>query len=220
MEAVFSARSANILPASKLSAAPVHVPRWTVADLSGRLVEISAGAAAAPLTAAFGLVLDAQLGGDHAAWITLAHSAFFPPDVLDSGVDLDALPIVRVSDARMAGRAADHLVRSGGFGLVVVDLSSARAAGTPACADLVPVPLLTRLLGLARQHDVAVLLLTTKSSGAPSLHSLISLRAEACRRPCGNGRYEVSIRVLKDKRGGLLRRWTHVEICRGPAGLR
>jgi recombination protein RecA len=221
MGAILSPRLATIFPASKLSVAPADAPRWTVADLAGRLVEISAGTAAAPLTAAFGLVLDTQLGGDRAAWVTLTDSTFYPPDVLDVGVDLDALPIVRVLDARMAGRAADHLVRSGGFGLVVVDLSTAREAGAPARADLVPVPLLTRLLGLARQHDVAVLLLTKKSSGTPSLHSLISLRAEACRCRSGDGRFEVSIRVLKDKRGGLLRRgWTHVEMCRGPAGLR
>ncbi len=47
-----------------------------------------------------------------------------------------------------ARRAADHLVRSGGFGLVVLDL-----AGDDAARLRVPVPLLTRLLGLARTHD-------------------------------------------------------------------
>ena len=60
---------------------------------------------------------------------------------MDGGIDLDALPVVRVPDARAAGRAADHLVRSGGFGLVVIDLvvvvakddftSNARAAVIP-----------------------------------------------------------------------------------------
>ena len=193
-------------------ASSLHVARqapvWSVADLSGRLVELSAGPDAAPLTAAFGLVLEAQLSGDRAAWVTLEHSSFFPPDVAAGGIDIDALPVVRVPDARAAGRAADHLVRSGGFGLVVVDLS---------IGDDVGVAMLTRLLGLARQHDVAVLMLTKKSPEAPSMHSLISLRAEA-RWRAREGRGEVYVRVIKDKRGAA--GWTHVETCRGPAGVR
>jgi recombination protein RecA len=208
-------------------ALPVQPPAWALPDLTGRLVELSAGAEAAHLTAAFGLVLEAQMGRDRAAWVTLEHSSFFPPDALDSGIDLDAMPVVRVPDARIAGRAADHLLRSGGFGLVVIDLSSeagsdrigsAGPARTPAARrQPLPVPLLARLLGMARQHNAVVLLLTSKPDDAPSIHSLISLRAGAHRRPAGDG-YEVGVRVIKDKRGGP--GWTHVEICRGPDGLR
>lgn len=257
--------------------APLQAPAWGLPDLTGRLVELSAGAAAAHLTAAFGLVLEAQLRDDRAAWVTLEHSSFFPPDVIDTGVDLDALAVIRVPDARIAGRAADQLIRSGGFGLVVVDLSTAiepamnrnyrdrptrspvlhggqglqplvsrdesrrPARRTPGAeaglhnelpraeapglhgqisqghTRALPVPLLSRLFGLARQHDAVVLLLTTKSDADASMHSLISLRAEAVWRQ-GNGRYELCVRVLKDKRGGP--GWTHVEACRGPAGLR
>ena len=193
-------------------AVPARLPAWNLSDLSGRLVELSAGAEAATLTAAFGLVLDAQLAGDRAAWVTLTHSSFFPPDVVDGGVDLEALVVVRVPTARLAGRAADTLVRSGGFGLVVIDLAS-----EPAPDGLLPTPLLMRLLGRARQQDAAVLLLTKKSSAMPSLDSLISLRAEA-RWRVREERYELSVQVLKDKRRGP--GWTHVETCRGPAGLR
>ena len=188
-----------------------HVPAWNLAALAGRLVELSGSADAASLTAAFGLVLDAQLSGDRAAWVSLAGTSFFPPDVMDGGIDLDALPVVRVPDARSAGRAADHLVRSGGFGLVVIDLVVARAAA-------IPIPLLTRLLGLARAHEAAVVILTRKSHDAPSLNSLISLRAETGRSSSAAGRYNVSVHVLKDKRGGPGR--THSEACRGPAGVR
>jgi recombination protein RecA len=177
-------------------------------------VELSGWQRTAHLTTACGLVLDAQLGGDRAAWVTLESSSFFPPDVADGGVDLAALPVVRVPDPRLAGRAADHLVRSGGFGLVVIDLSSAR---DDAYARL-PVPLLTRLLGLARAHEVAVLLLTKKPSASASLNSLVSLRAEATWMPMGGGRYEVRVSAIKDKRRGP--GWTHMEVCRGPAGLR
>ena len=205
-----------VVSASSLQIARRQAPAWSVADLSGRLVELSGGADAAHLTAAFGLVLDAQLHGDHAAWVTLEQSSFFPPDVADGGIDLDALPIVRVPEARAAGRAADHLVRSGGFGLVVIDLAGG-ADGRAGAPGLIHVSLLTRLLGLARQHDAVVLLLTKKSSEALSMHSLVSLRAEARWRAHGD-RYDVCVQVLKDKRGGA--GWTHVETCRGPAGVR
>jgi recombination protein RecA len=202
-------------------AAPRRAPAWALAELSGRLVELSAGADAAPLTAAFGLVLEAQLRGDRAAWVTLADSAFFPPDVADGGVDLDALPVVRVADARAAGRAADHLLRSGGFGLAVVDLAhpGTGRGRAPASRDAgeMPVPLLSRLLGLARQHDATVLFLTRKPPEAPSLHSLVSLRAEA-RRVARDGGVDVVVHALKDKRDGP--GWRSVEACRGPAGLR
>jgi recombination protein RecA len=191
--------------------------------LSGRLVELSGSAAAASLTAAFGLVLEAQLAGDRAAWVTLPGSIFFPPDVVDGGIDLAALPVVRARDARAAGRAADHLLRSGGFGLVIIDLAPAclseatrrQALGSSA---FVPVPLLTRLLGLARAHDAAVVMLTSKPHDAPSIHSLISLRVETTRSAAAPGRYEVRVRAIKDKRGGP--GWTHGETCRGPAGMR
>lgn len=204
---------ARVVPASTLPAAPSRAPVWSLTELAGRLVELSASAEAAHLTVAFGLVVEAQLTGDRAAWVTLEHSSFFPPDVVNGGIDLDALPVARVPDIRTAGRVADHLVRSGGFGLVVVDLTS----GDVSAMDRLSVPLLTRLLGLARKQNVTVLLLTKKSHESPSLHSLISLRAEAQKQK-REGRYEVSVSVLKDKRNG--RRWTHVESCRGPAGLR
>jgi recombination protein RecA len=205
---------ASVVPASMLPTVPNREPDWSLTDLAGRLVELSASTGAAHLTAAFGLVLDAQMGGESTAWITLEHSSFFPPDVADGGIDLHALPVVCVPDALMAGRAASHLVRSGGFGLVVIDLSS--EDGNMTGKTKLPVPLLTRLLGLARQQNVTVLFLTRKSQEYPSLHSLISLRAEA-RWHRQEGRYELSICALKDKREG--RRWTHVEMCRGPAGL-
>ena len=204
--------SAPILPARS------DLPLWQLSDLTGRLVELSGRQAAARLTAACGLVLEAQLCGDRAAWITFEQSAFFPPDVAAGGVDLESLPVVRIGDARAAGRAAEHLVRSGGFGLVVVDLSSetARTRPDPSPHSL-SVPLLTRLLALARAHHAAVLLLTKKLPDAASLNSLISLRADAqwCARA---GRYDVCVRALKDKRRAP--GWHHVEACRGTVGMR
>ena len=95
---------------------------WGLAPLSGRLVEISGHRASANLTVAFGLVLEAQSLDEPVAWVTLAQSTFFPPDAAESGIDLARLAVVRVSDGLAACRAVVELTRSGGFGLVVLDL--------------------------------------------------------------------------------------------------
>jgi len=133
-----AAASAPVLPE------PAHPPLWQLSDLAGRLVELSGQQAAARLTAAFGLVLEAQICGDRAAWVTCGQGTFFPPDVAAGGVDVESLPVVRIDHTRAAGRAAEHLVRSGGFGLVVGHGTrasraiTARAAG--AAADATPGP--------------------------------------------------------------------------------
>ncbi len=66
--------------------------RWGLAALRGRLVEISARGASATLTAAIELVAEAQSQAEPVAWITLANSSFYPPDVADCGIDLAAGP--------------------------------------------------------------------------------------------------------------------------------
>jgi recombination protein RecA len=154
------------------------------------------------------LVLEAQRQGEPVAWITLQERSFYPPDVAEGGVDLDALVIVRVPEARAAARAADQLIRSGAFGLIVLDLAAGAA---------VPIPLQTRLVGLAQKHQAAILCITEKGSGSPSLGSLVSLRVQAQRQRCADDRFSCGLTVLKDKRRGPT--WTHAEVCRGPAGL-
>ena len=125
-----------------------------------------------------------------------------------AGVDLDALPVVRAGDAAAAGRAADLLLRSGAFGLVVIDLGR-RAQ--------LAVPLQSRLVQLAQKHDAAVLCLTETPVGRPSLGSLVSLRALASRRRVGGGRYVCEVEGVKDKRNGPGWRWQGV--WHGPDGL-
>jgi len=205
--------------------APAVRAAWNVAELRGRLVEISGPQAGATLTAAFGLVLEAQQAGEPTAWITLRESSFFPPDAAESGVDLDRFPVVRTPDARTAAWAGDQLVRSGGFGLVVLDLAGrlpGRESGSPPC---VPAALQQRLAGLAQAHGTAIVFLTGKAAETASLGSLIALRAEARRLPgfdqpgldAAGFPCRIEVRVLKDKRRGPGR--THEEICRGPAGV-
>ena len=102
-------------------------PHWSFAAFVSRLTELSASPAGAPLTLAFRLVLDAQRRGEPVAWIGRKDAPFYPPDAADTGVDLAALPVVWTADAVTAAKAADLLVRSGAFGLVVLDLAARRA---------------------------------------------------------------------------------------------
>ncbi len=189
------------------SAAPAPAPRWELPALAGGLVELSAHDHPAALTLAFALVLDAQQRGEPVAWIARVGSSFYPPDVAEGGVDLGALAVVRAPGLPEALRAADHLARSGAFGLVVLDL------GDP--VDL-PLAAQTRLGGLAARYDVLLLFLTRKKEPRPSLGSLVTVRAEATR--ALTPRVACRLRVLKDKRRGP--GWGHEEPCRGPDGLR
>jgi len=182
---------------------------WGLEQVAGRLVEISGVGATAALTVAFGLVLEAQRRGEPVAWIALKERGFYPPDAAEGGVDLGALVVVRVANAKAVGRVADQLVRSGAFGLIVLDLDAG--------AD-VPTPLQTRLVGLAQKHQTALLCLTEKGNELPSLGSLVSLRVQAQRERVCDDRFSCGLAVLKDKRRGPT--WTHAEVYRGPAGLR
>lgn len=182
--------------------------RWRFVELAGRLVEISGAGATAALTLAMGLVLEAQREGEPVACVTTTESAFYPPDVAERGVDLDALVVVRVPDTRAVARAAERLTRSGAFGLIVLDVGAAE----------IPTPLQARLAGLAQKHHTALVCLTEKERKAPSLGSLVSLRVQAQRTRTSQGQFTCTLTVFKDKRRGPT--WTHTEVCRGPAGLR
>ena len=160
------------------------------------------------LTAAFRLVLDAQFEGEPAAWIAATPDTFFPPDAAENGVDLNALALIRVPDARAAARAADRLLRSGAFGLIVMDLNS---------NPTFPIPLQARLVRQARAHDTALLCLTCKARESSSLGAMVSLRGQTSCRRLAVDRFQYDIEILKDKRHGP--GWRHSEICRGPDGL-
>lgn len=183
---------------------------WDLAGLCGRMVELCGEpGASAVLSVAFRLVLQAQQEGEPVAWISGTESSFYPPDVAAGGVDLSALALIRVEPATSRQRAADVLRRSGGFGLVVVDL---QAHGP------LPPAVQTRLAGLAKRHHAALLFLTARGRDAPSLGSLVSLHARAVRRQLGPGVFRCEVEEIKDRRRGP--GWTHLEELRGPPGLR
>lgn len=201
---------------------------WSLASLRGRLVELSARGASATLTTSIDLVLEAQVASEPVVWIMLDAGSFYPPDVADTGVDLAALVVIRVHDATGAARAAERVLRSGAFGLVVLDLSAGShgspgwsgSPGNPGTARLdISMAHQGRLVSLAQTHDAAVIVLTEKSSDAASLGSLVSLHAEALReREASPGAgFELTLRALKDKRRGP--GWTKKLKARGPSGF-
>lgn len=191
-------------------AATEHALRsgFGLATFAGRFSELSANTGGAPLTLAFRLVLEAQRNGEPVVWIGRSESSFFPPDVAELGVDLEALPVVAAHDPSTASSAADLLLRSGAFGLVVVDLGAGAR---------LPIPVQTRLAGLAKHHRSALVFLTEKGDDRPSLGSLVSLRVHVLRAKHEGELYALETRALKDKRNGP--GWRHVEACRGPDGL-
>ena len=192
--------------AQKLRPAIPSTP-WTLDEVAGRLVELSSSTAAATLTLAFTLIHEAQERGESVGWVTLADSFFYPPDVARGGIDLAALVVIRLARAENIARAGEKLLRSGGFGIVVLDLGAAD----------IPMPLQTRLTGLAHRHHTALICLTEKESGAFSLGSLVSLRAHAEKKRVEDNRFACALRVLKDKRRGPT--WNYEELYAGPAGL-
>lgn len=178
---------------------------YSLQSLSGSLSELSGPAS---LTAAMLKVREAQRAAEPVAWVSRPDSIFYAPDVEESGIDLEAIAVICVK-SKDAPRAGEMLVRNGGFGLVVIDLEAKLTIQTP---------LLSRMLGLAQKHEVAVLFLTQRGEHEGSLDSLISMRAWATAPRTAAGEFTLSVKALKDKRHAP--NWTANEVCRGPAGLR
>ncbi len=194
-------------PAQKLRlVVPSRTP-WNLAEVAGRLVEISSSTASAALTITFTLVRQAQERGEPVGWVTSAASFFYPPDAARGGADLAALVVVRLAEAKSIARAGEKLLRSGAFGVVVLDLGAAD----------IPMPLQTRLTGLAHRHHTALVCLTEKTRAAFSLGSLVSLRAHAEKKRAADNRFICALRIVKDKRRGPT--WNYEELYTGPAGL-
>ena len=188
---------------------PPPAAAWTGAALGGCLAELSGAGAAPSLTLALGLVRQVQREEEPVAWITRTGSTFFPPDAAEGGVDLAALPVIRLDGVRQRLRAADQLARSGAFGLLVVDLGD--------CLDL-PLAVQTRLAEQALAHGTLILCLTEKTERQPSLGSLVAVRSQARCIRHGPDRFACQVQALKDKRRGP--GWTDQEWCRGPDGMR
>src|SRR5262245_49385544 len=154
-----AAKTAKVMSLDELRArheAHEAETKWGLATLRGRLVELSARGATATLTMAMEVVVEAQTQHEPVVWLTLANGTFYPPDAAECGVDLDALVVVRTLDAVAAARSAERLLRSGAFGLIVIDLGAGNGAE-------LSMQIQGRLVTLAQTHDAAVVCLTEKT---------------------------------------------------------
>lgn len=192
--------------ADKLHSVPAR-SHWILAEVAGRFVEISSTTGSAALTIVFGLVGEAQQRRQPVGWVTSNESCFYPPDAARAGIDLEALVVVRLAERPSLARAGEKLLRSGSFGLIVLDLGAAD----------IPMPLQTRLTGLAHRHHTALVCLTEKNGAAFSLGSLVSLRVHAEKKRTTDQRFACALRVLKDKRRGPT--WHYEGFYTGPPGL-
>lgn len=216
-------RQLRILP--QVTAETLEQP-WLLAELIGRLVEITGQAASARLSWVVQFVAQAQRAGETVAWIQPKGGSLFPPDLQQSGVNLATLPVIRLTDTGSMLRAADILLRSGGFGVVVLDLT-ADAIAPPSDAQL------GRLLGLAQKHNAIAMFVTglelqalpypkrevmgkkptpwhetlpkmqdNTPNFANTLGSLVSLRLDVRRHRLPDGSFVIEMEATKDKRKG------------------
>lgn len=197
----------------------------------GRLIEISGVGASARHTTAVALVRQAQLEGETTVWVQPAGGPLYPPDLAESGVDLAALIVVHVPEDRGQvglARAAELLLRSGAYGLCVVDLSVAEAPCPSGLdpSDMSPRPARpprlkgsawqARLAALARMHNSRVVVLTRAAAAGASLGPMVGLRIDPRRERRAAGLFAVRPAVIKHKGAPL---HAAAALRRGPWGL-
>ena len=201
-------RAADLQPLQPATGNEQEGSDFNLKQLRGRLVELSSSRPSACLSLSCTLLLEAQQHCTPVIWISVTRDSFYPPDLAANGIDLSLLPVVWVPDIRSAIRAADQLLRTGSFGLLVIDLyRNVR----------VPMPLQARLARLTHHHGCVVCFLTTKPEASPSLGSMISLYDRLSLSRTGAGRFRLDLPVVKDKRRAPV--WKHVELIHGPPGL-
>lgn len=161
---------------------------------TGRLVELSTPSTgpSARTSTAVSLLAHAQQQGETAVWLQPQGGPLYPPDLGEAGIDLDALVVIHVpasSGPHGACKAAELLLRSGAFGMLVLDLTAGVPPGSGEAWQ-------GRLLALARQHHARVVLLTDKPSHAASLGPLVGLRIESTRTDGSNGSLPEGVETL------------------------
>ena len=182
-------------------------PRFTLQAVRGRLCELRDTGASAALSALVELVWQAQCQGEPAAWIHGGTAGLHVGDVIDAGVDPAALVVVRLWKEADALRAAERLLRSGAFGVLVLDLRQTSVFGAPEAG---------RIGRLAETYQTAVIVLSAQPLSVAA-GSLVSLRLTVHRRRLDNGRFQRTFEILRDKQHGQ-QSIQHDEVS-GPEGL-
>ena len=195
--------------------ASLQLAQWVE---SGRLCELCGPASVSAVTT---IVSRAQHEGEPVVWVQSQRGSLFVPDLFECGIDLEALVIVHVPERGGPHgpiRASELLLRSGAFGLVIVDL---RHFGvSPRLGP--PTVWQGRLLGLAREHDAKVVLLSgclfDPAAREESLGPLIGIRVESRAVYDAQTRdFRLEHHVLKNKSGAPVS--VSSERRRGPLGL-
>ena len=181
---------------------------------NGGLIELSGDHATGRTSTAVSLVAEAQARGEVVAWIEPEGGSFYPPDVAASGVDLASLVVVHVPETEVA-RAAELLLRSGAFGLVVLDFVGEATSSQPRHFRLA---WQSRLQALVRKHTCRLVVLTSTAADSPSLGAPVHLRVLPKRQPSKAGSFTVGHELLKSKAG--LQDAPAPERWAAPAGVR
>lgn len=157
----------------------------------GRLSEVEGHGATSAIVR---LVAEAQSQGEPVAWITGATSSVHPPDLAAGGVHLHSLAFLRIKDdAKQTSRlrAAELVLRSGAFALVVIE--------APLAHDL-PARALSRLHAMARRYNTRVVFRRCHHSKV-SLGPLIGLKIHVGREVRDGQGERLFFRVQKNKAG-------------------
>jgi recombination protein RecA len=179
---------------------------WQFENLVGILSEISEETACGAVSFVADIILEAQCRNEPVAWVAGARSTWFPPDLADRGVDLSAVTVIRAGGEEGSLTAAEWLVRSGAWGLVIVDADGEWKASDAS---------LGRILKLAGRSQCAAVFLTRKRPHEPSLGSRISLRG--CVTRIGPEPFHIAITTIKDKRSNASSRISRQ--YHGPSGM-
>jgi recombination protein RecA len=199
MSPIASVRALEVVPNAISERAREKVgrrPLWEFFE-EGQALELS-GCAPGKFSIVARLMQRAQQSHEVVAYVTSCNTPFpYAPDLVALGVDLNALICVRMpAHAGSHGlvRAAEVLLRSGAFGLVVLEFGTEIPSGELAWQ--------ARLTGLVRHHATRLVLMTSSSAEAPSLGPMVSLRIEPhVKRDPRGGRAVLEQRVLKSKLG-------------------
>jgi hypothetical protein len=172
---------------------PENRRSFNLKGLTGKVVEFSGWNQSACLSLTIPLILECQRGVKECAWILpesiRGESLFFPPDFLRAGIDCGRIPIIRSHNAVDSFGIAEKLVRSGGFALVVLDLTAGKAVRDSTVG---------RLNSIVQRYQCLVLCLTRNPPGAPSMDPMIFIHVHV-EAQLHKGQFQVTAVVQKDK---------------------
>jgi hypothetical protein len=121
------------------------LPRGAITEIVGR---VSSGRT----TLGYTLIASATRAGEYVAWVDVPN-ALDPESVREAGANVERILWLHPRDRRTAVRAAEYVLATGGFRLVVLDLD---CASTPAW---VPASAWMRMARAAVHRDAAVVVL-------------------------------------------------------------